>query len=562
MNPNHSLLYPKIRSTLNSYRQVRSGHVLQLALLTVGFWLITYAVFYRMLVYFNSTEDIGTLLTIKLVSMTLFSFELVLVFSNLICAFTTFFFSEDLHLLISSPVSLHRIYLPRFTETLFHASWMVFLMSVPIFAALGNVFNAGWLFYLSLPLVMIPLAMIPTSLGIILALFLVNIFVARRTRDILSFLSVLGIVALIVIFRFLQPEKMLQTHEMQSLVSYFSLLRSPDSPLSPHFWAGQVLLGTLGLIQTQTRFFLLELFAAALALFSLGYYMIVLFYRRGFSRAQESDTRRVNRRGIWETLFTWYLRLFSRAGQELILKDFKNLIRDKGQWSQLILLAGLIVVYLYNFAVLPLNRSPLPAAILQTILTFLNLGLVGFVLASICSRFVFPGVSMEGKNFWLLRSAPISMESFLWSKMFVLTLPLLILGQFLVYMTSYILKADLSATVLACLVVFTLTLAIVGLGTGMGAIFPQFEVENPSQITTGFGGIIYMICSLGLIGLTMLLLVRPVHHLLVTRLKDIPPTEWQMFEILLSAAVIAAFHLSVMRLAIRKGCRALNVREF
>ena len=225
------LLYPKIRSAVNNWSNIRAAHILPIVFLTIVFWLIIYTLFHRMLGYFHSTEDIGVLLTVKLVGMTLFSFEVILVFSNLVCAFTTFFFSEDLYLLVSSPVSLHRIYLARFTETLFHASWMVFLMSVPIFAALGRVFDAGWLFYLSLPLVMIPLAMIPTSLGIILALALVNIFAARRTRDILSFLSILGLGALILVLRFIRPEKMLLSHEMQSLVSYFSLLRSPDSPL-------------------------------------------------------------------------------------------------------------------------------------------------------------------------------------------------------------------------------------------------------------------------------------------------------------------------------------------
>ncbi|MEA2063359.1 MAG: hypothetical protein U9P14_06655 [Gemmatimonadota bacterium] len=562
MSAGHSLLYPKVRSAVNTWRDARARHVLPLVFLTLVFWLVIYAVFYRMLTLFLSTEDIGTLLTVKLVSMTLVSFELILVFSNLVCAFTTFFFSEDLYLLVSSPASLHRIYLWRFLETCFHASWMVYLMSVPIFAALGNVFGAGLMFYASLPLVMVPLAMIPTAAGIILALLLVNLFMARRTRDILSFLSVIGLGALVIAFRFLRPEKMLRSHEMESLVSYFSLLRNPDSPLLPHFWAGKVILGTLGLIQTETWFFLLTLFSAALGLLSIGYYMFAALYRRGFSRAQESDTRRINSLGLLEILMGAYLKLFPLRSRHLVLKDLKALVRDKSQWSQLILLAGLIVVYLYNFAVMPLERSPLPPYLLEIIITFLNLGLAGFILASISSRFVFPGVSLEGKSFWLLRSAPVSMENFLWAKMGVLTLPLVILGQFLVYMSSYILKADLPATVLACLVVFTLTLALVGLGTGLGALFPRFEVENPAQIPTGYGGMVYMVTSIGLIGATLLLLARPVHLLLVARLHKVLLTRGESIEILLFTAAIALLHLGVMRLAMHKGCRALEVMEF
>ena len=63
----------------------------------------------------------------------------------------------------------------------------------------------------------------------------------------------------------------------------------------------------------------------------------------------------------------------------------------------------MIVVYLYNFAVLPLERSPMPRYLLEIVLNFLNLGLAGFVIASIAARFVFPGVSLEGNSFWLLK---------------------------------------------------------------------------------------------------------------------------------------------------------------
>jgi ABC-2 type transport system permease protein len=555
------LFFPKLRSTINAWRTFSLGWALVLLAVTLIFWLATYAVFHRMLVYFRSVEDIGVLLTIKLVYMALISFLLILVVSNLICAFNTFFFSDDLYLLVSSPVSIHRIYLARFAETLFHASWMVFLMAVPIFAALGEVFQANWLFYLSLPAVMLPLAMIPAACGIILAMLLVNIFMARRTRDLLSFLTVIILGGIVVTFRFLNPEKLLLKSQMKSLASFFYLLRSPDSLFSPHFWVGQVIQDTLGLKKTDSLFFLLLLYAAALGLFSLGYYFAIFLYRRGFSRAQEAETRKISVNSFWEGLLGLYLKPLSPAGRQLVLKDLKAFARDKGQWSQLLLLAGMIVVYLYNFSVLPLNKSPIPRFYLEIMVTFLNLGLAGFVIASISTRFVFPGVSMEGRCFWLLRSAPISMKRFLWAKMFVLTLPLLILGQFLVYVSSRILDTDTSTTVLACLVVFTLTFAIVGLGMGMGAIFPRFEVENPAHIPTGLGGILYMIASLGLIGATLLLLARPVHILLLSRIRETPLKSDQWVQIGIFFTVIVLVHYLVMRIAMARGSSALETLE-
>jgi len=153
------------------------------------------------------------------------------------------------------------------------------------------------------------------------------------------------------------------------------------------------------------------------------------------------------------------------------------------------------------------------------------------------------------------------MKSFLWSKMFVLALPLVILGQFLIFVSSRILNADPSITGLACVVVFTLTFALVGLGTGMGALFPRFDVENPAQIPTGFGGIIYMISSLALIGVTLLLLARPVQLLLRARFRDIPISGGQWAEIIAICAFIALFHFLVVRFSLSRGCRALEKLE-
>ncbi len=555
------LFYPKYRTAMATWRKTSPGKALPLAVVTLLFWGLTYSLFHRMLVYFRSTEDIGTLLTVKLVSMTLISFLLILVVSNLICAFNTFFFSEDLYLLVSSPVSLHRIFLARFIETMVHASWMVLLMAVPIFAALGRVFDAGWEFYAGSILTVIPLAMIPTAAGVIIAMLLVNVFVARRTRDILSFLSIAVLGGMLIALRLLNPEKALIRHEMDSVVSFFSLLRSPDSPLSPHFWAGRVLLDLLGLGKSDGLFFALLLASAALGLMSIGYYVTLLCYRRGFSRAQEAVTGRIIGRGWIDRLLSIYLRPLHAQARELVIKDLKAFARDKSQWSQLFLLGGMIAVYLYNFSVLPLEHSPVPRYFLQVVLSFLNLGLAGFVIASIATRFVFPGVSLEGNSFWLLKSAPVSLTRFLWAKMFVLTVPLVALGQFLVFVSSRILGSDNGITAVACVVVLTLTLAIVALGTGMGAIYPRFEVENPAQISTGIGGVLYMIASLAIIGTTIGLLVRPVHHLLMASIHQTALTAGQWGEVIGFCTLIAGFHALVLKLSMDCGVRALSRLE-
>ena len=91
----------------------------------------------------------------------------------------------------------------------------------------------------------------------------------------------------------------------------------------------------------------------------------------------------------------------------------------------------LLVVYLFNIRALPLFSGERVPFFLVTVVVFLNLGLAGFVLSAIAARFIFPAVSLEGRQMWLLHSSPLDLRALLWSKYWVGTLPLLLLAVFI-----------------------------------------------------------------------------------------------------------------------------------
>src|ERR671937_2889021 len=127
--------------------------------------------------------------------------------------------------------------------------------------------------------------------------------------------------------------------------------------------------------------------------------------------------------------------------RELVLKEIRLFFRDTTQWSQLILLGVLVIVYVFNIKFLPLRGEGI-TFFLVNVVPFLNLALAGFVLASIAARFIFPSVSLEGRTLWLLRSSPMSMRDLLWSKFWVGTLPLLLLALAIVGVTDYLLQVS------------------------------------------------------------------------------------------------------------------------
>src|SRR5206468_7913901 len=108
--------------------------------------------------------------------------------------------------------------------------------------------------------------------------------------------------------------------------------------------------------------------------------------------------------------------------------------------------------------------------------------LAGFVLASIAARFIFPAVSLEGRQMWLLRSSPLDLRALLWSKYWVGTVPLLVLALLLTGLTNVLLEVGPFMMVMGLVTICGLTFAIAALALGFGALYPQFETENAAQI--------------------------------------------------------------------------------
>ena len=153
----------------------------------------------------------------------------------------------------------------------------------------------------------------------------------------------------------------------------------------------------------------------------------------------------------------------------------------------------------------------------MNVVPFLNLVLAGFVLASIAARFIFPGVSLEGRTLWLLRSSPMSMRDLLWSKFWVGTLPLLILAVAIVGVTNYMLAVTPFMFGVSLFSIVMMTFAVAGLAIGFGTLYPQFETENAAQIPTSFGGLLFMMSAIAVIAGVVILEARPVYSYLSAR---------------------------------------------
>ena len=514
------LLLPRYHAIRNRLIRLAPGDGMKtavLALLGAGFWAFLFLVSFRVLTYFRTVEGLGDLLALRLLSMVLLTFFSILLFSNIVTSLSTFFLSGELNILHAAPLPVAGIYRAKFLETTVDSSWMTLIYGLPVFIAYGAVFKAGAAYYAGLLLTIVPFLIIPAALGIIVTMLLVNAFPARRARDILVLLGLLFFVVLYILFRMLRPEKLVDPDAFPTLVQYLTAMRSPVTPLFPSSWASDALSPLLKGSPGEAVFFLLMLWSTALAGIVAGEWACGRIYYTGWSRSQEGRKAKLSRSRAAELAFRLAGLPFRGGMRAIVQKDIRLFFRDTSQWSQLFLLLALTVVYLYSFKLLPLERSPLPTVFIQNLISFLNLGMVGFVTSAVAVRFVFPAVSLEGESFWIIRSSPLPLSDFLWAKFWSSVLPLLVLAEVLIVLSNVLLKVPAFMMAIGIVTVALMTFGIAALGIGMGALFPRFRYENVAQIPTGFGGIAYMIVTLLFIGTVVTLEAWPVYRVFLSQ---------------------------------------------
>jgi ABC-2 type transport system permease protein len=480
-----------------------------------------------------------------------------LAFSGLVTALSTFFLSADLRLLVAAPIASRRLFYARFIRTVGHASWMVVVFLTPVLAAIGIARCAPYSFYAIAMLTIVPFTVIPVVVGTAVTFVLVNIFPARRARDFLMVTGLLFAASIVILVRYIRPERLLRVESLPDVTAFFASLQSPITPLLPSFWAGETLFASLHGARDLVHLFALWTTAASLTLLLAAAHE--RWHFSGFSNAQEAHKARV-------TLLRRLDRLagglpISAIRRHLLLKDAKVFFRDVSQWSQLLLLVALMLLYLYNFRVLDPDRIPFMSGVVKNVYAFVNLGMTGLVMATVAVRFVFPSVSSEGAAFWIVRSAPIGLDDFLWSKFWIGLAPVLVLTEALTITGNYLLGVDRFLAAIAPVVVLFMSFALVGLATGLGACYPRFAADNASQVAGSYGGIAFMVMAVLFVLIIVALVGWPSSVYLLSQTGQVAMVDSQRFEISACFMTAAVISVATWWIGMRLGVRALERLE-
>ena len=225
---------------------------------------------------------------------------------------------------------------------------MVIVFGMPVIASAGIVLNAPIWFYPAVPLLLFPFTVIATAVGCLVTLFLAAWLPARRTRDILIVLAVVGFLLLYVAFRLAEPERFLQPDGFKDLIDLITkTLEQRESFDTDHL--------------DIERFDVLRKGNASELIAAHGHAVcgwgrqccsqhlvcannLPTRIRYGSNGAPDPVEKSVD-----DTQPFMVMKYPDGPLSALLARDNRLFVRNAAQWTQLLLIGALVIVYLFNF---------------------------------------------------------------------------------------------------------------------------------------------------------------------------------------------------------------------
>ncbi|MEP7134659.1 MAG: hypothetical protein ABI904_06975 [Chloroflexota bacterium] len=507
------LLLLRLRITLNGFRHAKLRRKIGLAFLSLGLLGLAYFIFSMSVLLLNFVRspefakyvgvDLGAFLrAIPALTLTgLFLGTLLTSFGVLLQAL---YLSGDMDFLLATPVPIRAVFIAKLLQAVLPNIALISLFGLPILFGLGISSGYNIVYYPLVVIAMMVLALAGAGLAALLVMLVVKVLPPRRAAEILGFFGAMFGFVCSQVGNFSNSfGKGLNISGEQATGV---LLRSNTAWL-PLNWAGQ---GLVALGEGHWLLGTLQL-GATLGLAAIAFWFALLtaerWYYSGWAGMQVvvrkktvRSSRPINANGFGSGL----IRLLPSPVLGIVQKDFLTLTRDLRNLSQLI--SPVILGVMYTFAIFrgggepPAGRGDAPTWFMESFRVVLAYGSVGmslFVGWMIMSRLAAMGFSQEGKNYWLLKVAPIRVGYLLMAKFLVSYLPTLGLGLVFLTVISFVQKLSILEFMYSMIAIIMCLAGMAGILLSFGVVGANFTWDDPRKMNAGamgcFGQIVTMI---------------------------------------------------------------------
>ena len=488
----------QLRNTLDQQLRDAPGRTFLVLILLVAIWASLYLLLWQVLRHVHAWGLVGVVADQTLFVHFFLVLAVMLAFSNAILTFSTLYGRDEPAFLLAMPLHARSVVFVKWLESIVLSSWAFLLLGIPLMLAVAHSGPVEWFYY---PLFLghfLGFVTIPACLGL-LAAWAVAMWLPRRPMAVA--VTAIMLLLLVAIYWMTNVSDRALDSSEQWLRALFRQIGMIEQPFLPSTWTAKGIVGAMREDVRSSVFYLLVVLGNGAFFTWLTVNILARWWPEAYSRAQRGRLQTTIRSG-WVTSLVCTV-LFFYLPQKLrrvMRKDLRGFARDAKQWSQMVIMFGLLVIYVLNLRRLPLD---LESAHFKSLIAFLNLTTVSLILATFTSRFVYPLVSLESQQLWLVEMLPIRRTTLLFVKfLFALTVTGLSAG-FVMALAIGVLELSPSHAWMNMSVCLGVCIGLSGLSIGLGARFPVMGNRNPARIASGFGGTLNLITSMAFVALQM-----------------------------------------------------------
>ena len=504
-----------------------------------------YFAIYTGLNFIVSLGGLGSIIIKKIIFILFFMLFFLVSISSGVLFYGLSFRSKEAQFLLSLPIHREKILSFKFIEAAVFASWIPFLGIFFFFLAYSNIGNAGTsLAFISL-FFSAPFFIISCFFGYLLTLFVVRHFNLKRI-----FYTAGSILLLIFIFYsnfFISPEREDIFYYLSEEVAFLKFSKTWFLPFS---WPGYGIIAFEDYDFRKSFLYLANLWSLALLCLTFvsspSKVFISIYHRQFTGQGKKTKTR---------DYLTLVFSLFGLPAylRSFIVKDIKLFAREPSLWLQFLVFFGILFFYFLNLR----NFSyHLLEPMWRNLLTFLNTFSILCIVSAMSIRFVFPQWSLEGRNFWILKLAPVSLTKIFLVKFLLTATALSLISLFLISFSNLMLEITPSFFLFTLFIILVSTITLVSISLGLGGYFVNFKDEYYLKAVESLGGFITIVISFGYVFLTISVFSFLTHHYFIGKLPQ--------FKVVLLVVVILWSVLSILvsLISLRLGMKKLRQKEY
>ncbi|MFN8535743.1 MAG: hypothetical protein U0556_19575 [Dehalococcoidia bacterium] len=408
------------------------------------------------------------------------------------------FFAGDLELLMAAPVDRKAVFISKIADGLGTTYFLMLATAGSALAAYGVALGYGPLYFLFALLALLGTPLLPAGLGSVAVMIVARVAPVRRVREVLGLTAgLLGVTCSLLgqTSRVWAQQLGIGSGEPSALLTWAH--QAAALPI-PSFIAGRGLASAgagdlLGAIGGLSGFWLLTF-----GLFGGSVLLAGRLYEAGWVRMKSGGAAKRGRDRAEREATRPGLLGRAPVALAIALKDWRLVTRDLRNFAAFLWPILLLPMVFFNLVGGRRSANPIEAVDALVGGAFdpgpiLVAGSILAVASLFVSRVASTGISLEGRSWWVLKTAPITPAELLAGKLLAALIPFAILGTVGLIVAALVQQYSLVGALYGLFGILLIGSGSLAISVGLSAPWARLDWDSPRQMSSGWGSAIALV---------------------------------------------------------------------